>query len=139
MWWQEVILVAMSSGIVGTVITAISKKKARKETESIQEIVRVSTHEMLSDIAHLKENQSSMTDILQNMTRELKGARNAQDDMKKISKKTQQEILKIKKESERVDFLLLKKLREKHILNGESDEIFEYLLEQKNGGTSGDK
>lgn len=139
MWWQELIIVALSSGVVGTIITAISKKKARMQTESIQEVVKETTREMLGDISQLRENQTAMTGILQDITTDLKSARNAQDDMKKISKKTQQEILKIKKESERVDFLLLKKLREKHILNGESDEIFEYLLEQKNEVASGDK
>lgn len=139
MWWQELIIVALSSGVVGTIITAISKKKARMQTESIQEVVRDTTREMLGDISQLRENQTVMTGILQDITTDLKSARNAQDEQKKISKKTQQEILKIKKESERVDFLLLKKLREKHILNGESDEIFEYLLEQKNEVASGDK
>lgn len=130
-WIEELIIVLVSSGVVGSLITAVSRKRERNSTENIRSIVQEASTIMVDDIAHLKTNQNAMTEILEDITTEIKGLKNSQDEIKKTSKKIQQDVSKFKKESEKVDFLFLKKLREKHILNGESDEIFEYLLDQK--------
>ena len=130
-WWQELILVLVSSGVVGSVITSVSKRRVLAQSDNIKKVVQENIAYVSDDVKTLSETQHKIIGTLGDINTELGSLKQSQTEMQKSQKTMQKDMQKMKKESEKVDFLFLKKLREKHVLNGESDEIFEYLLNQK--------
>lgn len=128
----QLILVAISSGALGTIVTAISKKRERQSMSNIEKVVNLQTQGFQSTLDKVQSNQKQMTECLEEITKQLKNITDEQKELKKNFKK-------FKSESEELDLLIVQKLREKKIFNGESEDIIKKLLEYKRQEEEEDK
>lgn len=120
----QFIIVVVSSGALGTIITAISKKRERQSMDNIEKVVASQTQSFKSTLDKVQSNQMKTTECLEEITKKLNSISTEQKELKKSFKK-------FKNESEELDLLIVQKLREKKIFNGESEEILKKLLEYK--------
>lgn len=120
----QIIIVLISSGALGTLITALSKKKERQNSDNIKIIVSSQTKALQDCVDKLSQNQVRLAEALKEIS-------NKVDNLSIKQKVLHNNIEDIKKESEEMDLLFIEKLREKHIFNGESTEFYKYLLKQK--------
>lgn len=125
--WQSLIIVLFSSGTVATLISAISKKKDREHTTHIKEVVEETMKNLTDDIKDMKKSQGEMTKALGILTEDLK-------DLKEDLQNLTEDVRDLEEKFLSTDLLFIKKLREKGVLNGESDELYTHLLGYNNGG-----
>ena len=121
----NIIIVLISSGVLGTIITAISKKRERNSVDRIRDIVKAQNLALQEHVYKLAKNQAKLAEGIRIVSTKV-------DTLKEQQNLLHNEFIQLRSESEEVDLLLLQKLREKKIFNGESNEIYNILLNQRN-------
>ena len=120
----ELLIVLISSGALGTVITSISKKQERRNMSNIEKVVDNQTSKFKETLDKLQTNQKNMAECLEAITNSLADFKIEMKDLKRTFRK-------FKSESEELDLFTIQKLREKKIFNGESEEFVKKLLSYK--------
>lgn len=123
----QIIIALASSGVFGSIITAIVKKRERESTENIQKVVKSQTLDLQNNTATIQKNQVELAKEIENLTKINK-------EMQEQIKSNKKELTWMQDESRKIDLILLKALREKKILNGESDKIYREMLANDNRG-----
>ena len=123
----QIIIALASSGVFGSIITAIVKKRERESTENIQKVVKSQTLDLQNNTAIIQKNQVELAKEIENLTKINK-------EMQEQIKSNKKELTWMQDESRKIDLILLKALREKKILNGESDKIYREMLANDNRG-----
>ena len=62
-----IIVALISSGTLGTIITAMAKKRDRKHIDSVKQIVEDTVGTIRQDVETLKNNQKDMTQKIDNL------------------------------------------------------------------------
>lgn len=128
----QLLIVIISSGALGTIVTAISKKRERQNMSNIEKIVKEETKEIRSTMSTVVDNQKNMAEELVKICNKLERLQKQQDTLDK-------KFTNFEKESEDLDLFMVTKLREKKIFNGESDEFYRKLIEYKDKQEEEDK
>lgn len=128
----QLLIVIISSGALGTIVTAISRKRERQNMNNIEKIVKEETKEIRSTMSTVVDNQKNMAEELVKICNKLERLQKQQDTLDK-------KFTDFEKESEDLDLFMVTKLREKKIFNGESDEFFRKLIEYKDKQEEKDK
>lgn len=121
----NIIIVLISSGLFGTILTTISKRRERNSVARIKEIVSAQNIALQEHVNKLAKNQANLAECLKIIVDKV-------DVINRQQNLLYSEFIQLRSESEEIDILLLQKLREKKIFNGESNEIYNVLLSQKN-------
>ena len=126
-----IIVALITSGTLGTVITALSKKRERNHINNIKKIVEDSMGTIRQDVEVLKDNQKDMTQKIDNLLVKTQTLNKELEHQKQVS--------------QTCDYHLIKALRKKGVINGDSEVIIELLMrdgnlllnDNPNGGTNG--
>lgn len=120
----QLLITIVSSGTLGAIVTAIAKRRQNQSNENIQNIVKAQTIGLQNSFKVLQDNQVEMSKTIEQTSKTI-------GEVQKEIKEYRQEQVKIKSESRDIDLLMLKAMREKKIINGESDEIYKRMLDNK--------
>ena len=126
-----IIVALISSGTLGTIITAMTKKRDRKHIDSIEQIVEDTVGTIRQDVETLKNNQKDMTQKIDNLLVKTQTLNKELEHQKQVS--------------QTCDYYLIKALRKKGVINGDSEVIIELLMkdgnlllnDNPNGGANG--
>ena len=124
-----IIVALISSGTLGTIITAMAKKRDRKHIASVKQIVEDTVGTIRQDVETLKNNQKDMTQKIDNLLVKTQTLNKELEHQKQVS--------------QTCDYQLIKALRKKGVINGDSEVILELLMRDgnlllnDNGGLNG--
>ena len=113
-----IIVALISSGTLGTIITAMAKKKDRKHIDSVKQIVEDTMGTIRQDVETLKNNQKDMTQKIDNLLVKTQTLNKELEHQKQVS--------------QTCDYHLIKALRKKGVINGDSEVIIELLMKDGN-------
>jgi chromosome segregation ATPase len=127
----QLLIVVISSGALGTIVTAISKKRERQNIDNIQKVVNTQTSQLQSSIKSIQECQLETAQALEELKKTTELIRTEQKQIREEQQELKKSFNRFKYESEDLDLLIVQKLREKGIFNGESEVFVKKLLEYK--------
>ena len=113
-----IIVALISSGTLGTIITAMAKKQDRKHIDSVTQIVEDTVGTIRQDVETLKNNQKDMTQKIDNLLVKTQTLNKELEHQKQVS--------------QTCDYRLIKALRKKGVINGDSEVIIELLMKDGN-------
>lgn len=126
-YFIDIVIALASSGVFGSIITAIIKKRERENSENIQKIVKAQTLDLQNTTISIQKNLVELAKIIEGLTKTNK-------EMQDQIKGNKRELNWMENESRKIDLIFLKALREKKILNGESDKIYKEMLAKNDRG-----
>ena len=113
-----IIVALITSGTLGTIISALSKKRERNHIDNIKKIVEDTMGTIRSDVEVLKDNQKTMTTKIDNLLNKTQTLNKELEHQKQVS--------------QTCDYHLIKALRKKGVINGDSEVIIELLMRDGN-------